>query len=493
MSDRKDHDLDLSAWDAEEPSADFAERVVLAAQREKAASTPTGATPTPDDTAGDVTRPSTAPREERSTRAPRSLPSASARSLGKRRATWAIASVAVGLAASAIFHFAQRAPSHGEITAETRTEVQIGDRAVAVLEPGATVKWDGDAVDQRAGNVFYRVERGGGFRVHTQQGDVDVQGTCFRVDVKASERNDDMTTRDWKVGGTGALVATLMLVSVYEGKVAVSHAQERATLVAGDSATVTNAGLVVSDETAKNGTTGGGNASSFEEANKNLVGSVSDYKKKLETIETQKKALEQKLAAAEEKLAIEKRGGDAAPTKNDFDLSQDDLVALAKEGTMKYRQPCTKPNYRPDAETLQKLGLAPQDGETIAAAYKRIGEWRETHIRPMCQEAVGKSELSEKMPVDACLHLVSDYLGETDPKARQEAQQLAVDIRAGLKPAPAAGEKTPVLTRMMLATTQQMKVFEDELAKTFGPEEAHRIAYADGLCMGHSTWGRGKK
>jgi hypothetical protein len=114
-------------------------------------------------------------------------------------------------------------------------------------------------------------------------------------------------------------------------------------------------------------------------------------------------------------------------------------------------------------------------------------------MRSVCQEVVGKSDLSERMPVDSCLHLVSDFLAETDPKARREAQQLAVDIRAGLKPMPGPNEKLPALTRLMLASVQQLKVFEDELGKNFGPAEAHRITYSDALCMGNSTWGGGKK
>jgi len=478
----EDLGLDLSAWDAEEPPADFAERVARAAMEERAKETPTAAPETNEGTRAEAP-PAPAPVIE-----------LSRATLKKRRATWAAASLVLGLAASALFHFATRPAAQGEITAETRTEIAIGDRAVAVLEPGAHVKWAGDTVDQSGGNVFYRVERGGAFRVHTSAGDVDVQGTCFRVDVDPSERSLEMNRRDWKVGGASALAATLLLVSVYEGKVAVSHAQERATLSAGDSASVTRDGLSVSSERAEGASpSGAASESALALANQNLVGNVSEYKKRLEAIEGQKKELEQKLAVAEEKLAADKRANDAAPTKHEFDLSQEDLVALAKEGTLKYRHPCSKPSYRPDAESLQKLGLAPQDGDTIAAAYKKVAQWREAQMRPACQEAVGKSELSEKMPVDACMHLVSDFLSETDGKARSEAQQLAVDIRAGLKPTPGPNEKLPALTRMMLASTQEMKIFEEELAKSFGPDEAHRISYADGLCMGHSTWGGPKK
>jgi hypothetical protein len=457
---KDDDELDLSQWDVDEPPADFAERVVNAARREASSER---TTPT--------------------------------RNIGRtRRRRWVVgATVALGLAASALFYVTGHEATRGEASADgIRKEVKIGDRAVAVLEPGASVKWNGSEVEQSRGGVFYRVERGDGFRVHTTAGDVDVQGPCFRVDLRNQE--SEMKSRDWKVGAVGALAATAMLVAVYEGKVAVSHAQERVTLSSGQSATASDADGVQLTGASLSGT---GNAASTDEAlenaNRNLVGSVGDYKKRLETIEAQKKDLETKLVAAEKKLEAEQRGSDAAPKKSEFDLSQDELVALAKEGTLKYMSPCSKKDYRPDAETLQKLGLAPQDGDTLVAAYKKVGQWRDAQMRPACQEVIGKSELSDRIPVDGCMHLVSDLLGETDPKERREAQQLATDIRAGIKPPPGPNDKVSPLTRMMLASVNQMKVFEDELAKSFGPEEAHRIAYSEGLCMGRSTWGGGKK
>jgi hypothetical protein len=41
---------------------------------------------------------------------------------------------------------------------------------------------------------------------------------------------------------------------------------------------------------------------------------------------------------------------------------------------------------------------------------------------------------------------------------------------------------------MFMAVTNGIHDFEDHLAHSYGPEEAHRIAYADGVCMGSSHW-----
>jgi hypothetical protein len=472
----EDDKLDLSEWPVDEPPADFAENVMRATREDAGREDAVGDASSGDANRGGVHRPVVVGIASR------------------RAARWGAAAV-LAVAAAAALYVRSQGDTHGEITAdESRREVKLGNRAVAVLEPGASVKWNGALVEQARGNVFYRVERGDGFRVHTASGDVDVSGTCFRVDLKAN--GDEMNKRDLKVGLAGAAITSLLMVSVYEGKVAVSHAQESVSVGAGQSAVVSGTGVSLSSAGfSGTGAAGGaGTESALENANTNLVGTVSDYRRRLETIEGQKKELESKLAVAEAKARNETRGGEGGAARNEFDLSHDDLVALAKEGTLKYMRPCSKADYRPDADALQKLALAPQDADTIAAAYKKLSQWREAQMRPLCIEALGRSELTERMSLDACVHLVSDFLSETNPKARRDAQQLAVDIRAGLTPMPGPNEKLPPLTGLMLDSTKQIQILEDELARTFGPDEAHRIAYTpDGLCMGQSTWGGPKK
>ena len=110
-----------------------------------------------------------------------------------------------------------------------------------MLEPGAHVKWNGDAIDQSGGDVFWRVEPGARFVVHTPAADVTVKGTCFRV--KVNDEEDDMNGRDVKVGAVGAVLAATAFVGVYEGKVAVSHAGQSVDLVAGQSAEASAQGV----------------------------------------------------------------------------------------------------------------------------------------------------------------------------------------------------------------------------------------------------------
>ena len=152
--------LDLDAWDAQSPPGDFAERVL---ERVRAESK------TRDEASRSATTTTATMTVER-----------------RRARRWGIVSagvVATGIAA-AIFLEVTAPFTKGEANAQDRIEVSIGGRAKAVLEPGAQVKWNGDDVEQAAGDVFYRVEPGAKFRVHTPAGDVEVKGTCFAVKVK---------------------------------------------------------------------------------------------------------------------------------------------------------------------------------------------------------------------------------------------------------------------------------------------------------------------
>jgi ferric-dicitrate binding protein FerR (iron transport regulator) len=180
------------AWEPEEPRSGFGERVVALALEEQA---PTG----------------------------------------RSRAGRVLAGLLVAAAFAAALAFGairQRQAARGDVAAEARREVHVGARAVAVLEPGAHVRWDGDAILQDRGDVFWRVEPGARFAVRTPAGEVAVKGTCFRVKVLA--------------GAAAAGVA--IAVVVYEGKVGVSRAGTHVDLAAGESAETDERGVHRTDE-----------------------------------------------------------------------------------------------------------------------------------------------------------------------------------------------------------------------------------------------------
>jgi ferric-dicitrate binding protein FerR (iron transport regulator) len=439
--------LDLSAWDAQLPPSDFAERVLAEVRPKKA---------------------------EEAKRRPW------AKIAGGVASTLAVAAaLAVGIG---------RPPSSGDTIAKERIEVSLGTRARAVLEPGAHVTWNGDEVTQPNGDVFYRVEPGAKFRVHTPAGDVEVKGTCFTVKVV------DMQKRDVKSGVVGAALSALAFVAVYEGKVAVSHAGQRADLSAGEAARtgadgVVKGGLAEGQKDFDTQVALADAGDPLSTANENLVSQVSEYRKRLEAIASQKNDLEKKLATTEKQLEAARADGAVGPAKNEYDLSAEDWKELAQKGSVKARIPCMREsewNVSPDK--LNHLGLAPQDAATLKGAYKYSTERMWAKIKPLCTAALGSAEAAEKVGPSTCQFLILDLEEGKDPDAAKAAMKLVGEVRGGLKPAPGPNDPTNPVYSMFMAVTNSIHDFENNLAQSFGPEEAHRITYADGICMGGSHW-----
>lgn len=303
-----------------------------------------------------------------------------------------------------------------------------------------------------------------------------------------------MQKRDVKAGAVGAALSAMAFVAVYEGKVAASHGTEIVEVRAGESATLSSGHVAASGGAADGekafAAASAGEEDSLAKANQSLAEQVSEYRKRLELVATKRAELETQLAKAEEKLASTQDGAPAR-TRNEFDLDKSDWAELAKTGEVKYRTPCLRSEaFMPSREQLDKLGLAPQDGETLKQAYARAYQRVWSQIAPLCQAALGSPmSVVEKIGPQTCAHLMVDIAQKNDPAATVAAQKAVGEIRAGLRPEPPNGEGLHPVTKMFLALTGAQPAFESDLAQTFGPEEAHRIAYAEGLCAGTSHWG----
>lgn len=479
MSDEPDDDakLDLDAWEPKLPPADFAERVLVQVRGEREA------------------KGETRIEDERKSATTGSRDGARARRYGAFAAVTGV----LALAAAFAIRVGSSPDAHGEAVARDRIEVSLGTRARAVLEPGAQVKWDGDDVVQAHGDVFYRVEPGARFRVHTPAGDVEVKGTCFAVKIRGEAQAPtevvEMNKRDVKSGVAGAAITALAFVAVYEGKVAVSQAGERVDLGAGESAQAGASGVSRSGSLGEGEKTFDAKVAAGEEplskANESLVSQVGDYRRRLEAITAQKLELEQTLKNTEQKLASKSGDGSAPRSKAaEFDLDPDDWKELAKDGTIKYAMPCKRPaGWAATPAQLEKVALAPQDGPVLQDAYAKSNQRMWAVIKPLCAQALGSAEVAEKVGLDTCIHLVLDQTRDKDKESAYEAMRQVAEIRAGQRPAPAANDTTNPVLKMFLALTGEMKTFESDLAQSLGPDEAHRVAYADGMCMGTSTFG----
>ena len=386
---------DMQAWDAEEPPKGFADRVVGAARRAEA----------------EKARPRAA------------------------RVFAGLLLAATLVIAVVVMSNLRRAHAHGEVTADARREVRVGTRALAVLEKGAHVKWDGDAVEQAGGDVFWRVEPGARFVVHTPAADVAVKGTCFRVDVRSEE--DEMNRRDAMSGAVGAVLAATAFVGVYEGKVAVSHAGQSVDLTAGQSVEAGPGGVrrvgggpvegERADPAAASGTEG---EKALTVANANLADNVRSYRRKLEAIEAEKKKLEKELAETQAKLA------DGGLPKSEYELSAQDWKELAKEGEVRMRVPCGGPkgDYSPTPGDVNKLGLAPEDGPILQAAYQKSHARTWGTIQPLCSQALGGADVTH-IGQQACVSILMNLASEKSPGGYDDDVREVAEIMAGTRPA----------------------------------------------------------
>jgi len=432
------------AWEPQEPPADFASKVVGAVLRD----------------AG-----------------PRLSPG--------KRITAAVLVVAAAVAVAVFSARVHRAPTRGDVVAEDRREVRVDGRAVAVLEKGAHVAWDGEAVTQASGDVFWRVEPGARFVVHAAGADVTVKGTCFRVKV---EEDGAMTRRDAKAAAVGAAVSAAVLVGVYEGKVALARAGATVDLAAGESGRADATGVH------RGSGTGAGSGSQDEQAwataNQNLADSVSTYRQRLEALDTEKTMLEKRLAEAEAKLALTDSG--LAAKKSDFDLSQDDWKKLAEKGTVRSRTPCPDPStFNFTAKELGKMGLPPQDGpiiaKALAASYART--WGV--IRSLCAQALGgATDVADRVGESACVSIVWGIASQKDRAAVEEATRQVAEIQAGERPAPGPNDAVNPVERMYLALSSESKNIVNDLTPSLGPDDARRVVYDDssaGCWNNHSS------
>jgi hypothetical protein len=451
---------DLESWEAQEPPRGFADAVVAAARREQALGS------------------SVAPPKPRP------------------RAARVFAGLLVAAAMAAVVAFGAHRHglnAHGAVTADARQEVHVGSRALAVLEKGAHVTWDGDTIDQSAGDVFWRVEPGARFVVHTPAADVAVKGTCFRV--KLVDEEGEMNARDARSGAVGAALAAVAFVGVYEGKVAVSHAGQSVDLVAGESASAGAAGVKRVAGVGEEGAPVQAAAASASEgeqavmaANANLAERVQEYRRKLESIESQKQKLEKQLAEAQAKLA------DGGIPRSQYDLTPDDLKALAKDGEVRMRVPCGGPqgDYSVSADTLDSLGLAPQDGPLLQSAYQASHARTWGVLQPLCSQALGGADVSH-IGQQACVSILMNVASEKNAAGYDEDVREVAEILAGQRPPPAPGAQVDPLVTAYLTLAQETQSIQSDLARSIGPDDARRAVFADQGCWWNSSHGVGPR
>jgi hypothetical protein len=283
-----------------------------------------------------------------------------------------------------------------------------------------------------------------------------------------------MTRRDALAAGIGAAMSTVALVSLYmllaDGGVSARGASASPKQPGASASAASASGTASEDDEA------------WRAANTNLAGAVRLYQRRLEENEAERATLERELKGAQAKLAAVE--GDGAPPRNLYDLTQDDWKELAKTGSVRARYPCQLgPDWHIGSQTASALGLSPEDAAAVEAAYKREQERIWKAIEPACARVLGNADLARRLGDAVCTTIIN-----TATRDNHGELQLVADIRAGNKPMPPPDALSP-FAAMVLAQSGASQELQTELAQSQGPEEAHRLAFAEELGSCSSSWG----
>jgi hypothetical protein len=359
-----------------------------------------------------------------------------------------------------------------------RRSVPVGERAVAVLEPGAALAYAAAAgdgfVEQRAGSVFYRVEPGRRFAVATPAGLVEVTGTCFRVEVQ------DMSRRRMIVSGAvGAAVAAAAVVTVYEGKLRVVPTHAAPVEVGpGQAVTVGADGASVARGPAPAGEVAPGAAELVAIADDPSVAALSQAQ-----LIARDRAQREQIAALGQRvrdLEANARSGRGPGLEGDYvEPSKEELLAWAKDCTVKIDFPPLM-SPRPFAlgdDAIKAVGLNDGEVATANAVLARLKTDWAGRVRGWYLEATGDTGGADALSVEAMARELTDKAAPGEPAALQK--RLAEE-RAGLVPPPADLSSASPFERFFRAFADLGNEAERMLAAAIGRQSAHGVRTHDG-------------
>jgi len=418
-----------------------------------------------------------------------------ARPAWRRPLALAIAAVAVAALTATL------RPRSGEVTVgarEAARQVSLGGRAVAVVEPGTTLRyrvalWGESRVELTRGDAFFRVDRGGGFEVRTPHGRARVTGTCFRVvDLgDATTTSEDEMRAKWF--GAGAISA-VMAVVVYEGGVRVASGQgtraevqvrpgERAVVDRGGALRREAAGArveaaAVRAPTTAAPTTATATAPSAPAATGGDAGAAAEVVR-LRTI------LAQNGISPETGRRVEgaRRGLD---DPGNTDLTPDEWRQLAGMGELRYRVPGATRGDTLDDARARELGVPEQDRAEVNEAFRAAQRELQSSLAALYREAVGGD------PGNLSLEALMNELRDKAPDGARSAVtwQLAQE-RGALSPWRAPSPDQPEYERAMRTLVGYEAELERRLAAVVGPRIAHDMLHGPHSVSAHAYGMRG--
>jgi hypothetical protein len=425
----------LNAWEAPLPPAGFADRVMQAHQNA----------------------------------APRAAPAG--------RPLRALLGAALLVTAAAGWLVAARAgDADGEAAPAARASLAIGRRGIAVAEAGAQLRWQVKSgvaqVHQNAGDVFYRVDKGGGsFVVATPAGRVTVQGTCFRVEVNPMASKQTMMA-----AGVGAVAATALLVTVYEGRVLLANEHGQTTLAAGEQASV-RAGEGPSAARPASQLAAQAKSAALDSA---PPGAGASREELLARDQTQRAELARLQARVRELEAAASAGG-GGQKKDDrpfFDPSKEELQAMAKDCKLKWDAPTLGLQPQPmGPKTAAELGLSEQERTEVNRVDADENQRVLTQLRALYVEVTGDRAGADSLTPEA---LENEITAKSPESTVQQVFYKLSHERAGMQAPPGDATGQTPLERMMRLMTTLGDDYEQRLAAAIGPDRARQLRNENG-------------
>lgn len=367
--------------------------------------------------------------------------------------------------------------SQGSVLTTARRSVALGHRGVAVAEARSSLQWrvdeDGDArLLQEAGDIFYRVEKGGAFRVSTPAGEVRVTGTCFRIEVKDMAKNRHLAT--------SAALGALAVVTVYEGSVLFSGTSDAEPIevvagqkaVAGPDGVSTGAQLEAPAGLETDDPAGAGpdlSRGELLERDRAQRAEIASLRSKLREREGTRVA----------RAAGAGTGGQEPDGRPWFDPGEDTLKAFAAECRVRFDLPPIQ-GVTPrelSADEASALGLSQSErakaNRALAAMHARFVE----EVRALYIEATGDEAGADVLSPSA---MGSEIRDKSLPGERGRVQQQIARERAGIAPAPRSLQGTSVAERYMRFLASAGDDLEVLLANELGPERARQLREENG-------------
>jgi hypothetical protein len=327
-------------------------------------------------------------------------------------------------------------------------------------------------VSQRAGDVFYRVERGGGFEVETPHGTVRVTGTCFRVEL-------DTMKKPWQ-GVVGAAIGAALVVTVYEGSVlfASRDGSERA-VTAGQVASSSEQGVTVSDARGAQAagtsaaTTGSASPPSADATRDELLRRDSQQRAEIATLRARMRQLEQ---AGPSLGRGDERDSSGRPW---FDPSKDDLVRFASECRVRTDMPSFLHDESIEwgPRRAQEAGLSEPE---LAAVNKVLQDMQRevlAQLRALYIEVTGDQDRADDLSPQA----MASELQQKSPQGEEgRVNQRIAQERAGLAEPPADLSQASALERYMRRRAGLGDETQRRIGDVIGAARARQLRETEG-------------